>query len=107
MAMRRALGRRLEAAEAVAHVVVEAGLADLAVVDDVDAGLGLLADDVRDGALRSAASNAASSTGWPLSCACIMSRRSCGRARLPTWVVRMRSVFCCMSVMLLFYRCIR
>src|SRR5512132_629577 len=37
-------------------------------------------------------SNLAASTGSPRSCAKIRSTTSCGRGRLPTWVVRMRSV---------------
>src|ERR1700722_11316468 len=28
-----------------------------------------------------------------------MSSRSCGRGRLPTWVVVMRSVFCCSAIL--------
>ncbi len=42
----------LEAAQAVAHVAQERVLAELAVVDDVDAGFGLLAHDIADGACR-------------------------------------------------------
>src|SRR5881409_1009589 len=36
--------------------------------------------------------SASSSYGSPLTCFCTSSSRSCGRARLPTCVVRMRSV---------------
>ena len=47
-APRRRLGARLEAREALVHVVDEAGLAHLAVVDHVDAKLHLLVHDVPD-----------------------------------------------------------
>jgi len=50
---RVAAGRaRLEARETLIDVVDEARLAELAVVDDVDAGLGLTADDLLDGRLQ-------------------------------------------------------
>ena len=80
-----------EAGQAVLHVGGVAGLAFLAVADDVDAGVDLLLHGLGDGA-RTRAWNAASSTGLPPARQRIISMRSAGRGRVPVWVVRMRSV---------------
>ena len=85
------LAGAVEPAQAILHVGGVAGLAELPVVHDVDAGRDLLADHL--GHRRpDARPRAAPSTGTPSSRANIMRMRSSGRGRLPVWVVRKRAV---------------
>ena len=79
----------LEAVQAVDDVDGVVGAALLAVVDDVDAGIGLLCDHIGDG-LATAASSAAWLAGF-LS-ASRSSTTLAGRGRLPVWVVRILAV---------------
>ena len=82
----------LEAAEPFENVLRPAdGLSELAVADDVDAGIGLPANDLGNGFAQ------AFVIGLLVERVAGLLRaqellQSCGRIRLPTWVVRMRSV---------------
>ena len=82
---------RFEAREPLADVGHEARLALLAVAT-MSMPSSACRRTTSATAWRTRASKAAASYGWPLARAAIMSKRSGGRARLPTWVVRIRSV---------------
>ena len=88
-----------EAVEPVLDVGGVARLRHLAVVDDVDAGLDLLAARPRPRPRARARRAPRASTGTPSSFAYIMRIRSSGRGRLPVWVVRKRSVLRFMGAM--------
>src|SRR5262249_36623340 len=82
---------RFKAGETLAHVRKESRLSLLAVGHNVDAALGLLTDNPAT-ALWTCWLKALSSYGSLLTLAFIRSSKSLGRAKLPQWVVRIRSV---------------
>ena len=90
-----------ETGQAVLDVRRVARLAHLAVVDDVDARFGLLADDFLDGGRDTARAAPSESTGTPSSFAYIIRIRSSGRGRLPVCVVKNRSVLRFIGISLL------
>ena len=75
----------------------EAQLTQLAVVDDIDAEIDLLAHDLFDAALQTS-SSAAVSYGSPANFFRYNSSRSGGRCNAPVWVVKIRDVLRSMIV---------
>ena len=90
-------GLAAEAGEAVLDVGRIADLARFAVTDHIDADGDLSRDDIGDGLGRTVASNAPWSYGWSWSFFTSRSTNACGLGRLPTWVVRIRSVLSFMA----------
>ena len=80
-----------DAGQAVKDIEGVGDLAEFAVADAIDAGCDLLLDDLAD-SLGETSVKAICSNGRPVSRASRNSSRSDGRGRLPTWVVRIRSV---------------
>ena len=83
---------RHEAGQALVRVVQEARLAHLAVGDDVEADVSLPAHDCRSPPRRRAPRAGPRRRAWPLTRARMRARMASGRGRLPTCVVRIRSV---------------